>query len=158
MSGCGRSAGSECRRQRFDSDPLRGERLFRGARNKRQRNAGRRGRLRRTDHLVEDADRAELVVRVIVILVASLAARLNRGGLRLAARDSGEVRDGRRRAPRVVDVDVPEGHGELQEQREQRHPCRSPTLRPEPTHLRENPTGPHPCGEQQGGGVRNVTL
>ena len=94
MSGCGRSAGSERRRQRFDSDPLRGERLFRGARNKRQRNAGRHGRLRRTDHLVEDADRAELVVRVILVL----AARLSRHGLLLAAKNSGgnsgEVRDG----------------------------------------------------------------
>ena len=85
------------------------------------------------------------MIRVIVIL----AVRLDRSGLLLAAREGSEVRDGRQRCPRFVvmvfQVDVSEGHGELQQQREQRHRRQSPTLRPEPTHWRENPTGPHPA-------------
>ena len=79
------------------------------------------------------------MIRVIVLPTALLAMVCG----------VGDIRHGRGGALRVAKVDVPEGHGELQQQREQRHRCRSPTLRPEPTHLRENPTGP--CGEQQGG-------
>ena len=93
---------------------------------KRRHRQQRRWRHKRIGDLVDaGADRA-----VIVVFIAGLRRRQRLGGVCLPS-------DNRRRgicAPNTVEMNVPEGNGKLNGQRDERQPARKPAAVPKPKH------------------------